>query len=124
MTTTLNREGILKLEVALARLFRWKFVAPDNVAIEILVRGLAAAGTPAVAVADRRRLRLRRHGRPAPARLLRARLLRRARLCGVRAAAAAHSQRTSSKLFLLELVCLSAAAIRQLSRKPARPSKV
>ncbi len=49
LTANLNREGILKLEVALARLFRCKFDAPDNVTIEILVRSLAAAGMPVVA---------------------------------------------------------------------------
>jgi hypothetical protein len=40
-------EGIPKMVVALARLFRCKFVAPDNIAIEILVRGhsLAVTGT-------------------------------------------------------------------------------
>ena len=47
----LDHEGILKLEVALARLFRCKFVATDNVTIEILVRGLEAAATPAAAAA-------------------------------------------------------------------------
>jgi hypothetical protein len=51
LTATLNHEGFLKLEVAMARLFRCKFVAPDNVAIEILVRGLAATGTPAAVAA-------------------------------------------------------------------------
>jgi hypothetical protein len=49
LTAILNSEGILKLEVALAQLFRCKFVAPDNVAIKILVRGLAAAGRSIVA---------------------------------------------------------------------------
>jgi len=40
-------EGILKTVVALARLFRCKFVAPDSITIEILIRGhsLAVTGT-------------------------------------------------------------------------------
>jgi hypothetical protein len=56
LTATLNHEGFLKLEVAMARLFRCKFVAPDNVAIEILVRGLAAATPPPHALLLRARL--------------------------------------------------------------------
>jgi hypothetical protein len=89
-------------------------VGAANVAIEILVRGLAAAGQCGDAAAAGG------GGRDAaPAQLLRARLLRRPLR-----AAAAPPQRTSSKLFLLELVCPSAAAIRQLSREPARPSRM
>jgi hypothetical protein len=47
LTATFNHEGFLKLEVAMARLCRCKFVSPDNVATEILVRGLVTTGTPA-----------------------------------------------------------------------------
>jgi hypothetical protein len=110
----LDHEGILKMEVALARLFRCKFVAPDNVANDSPSRSSSAAWRLR---RRRRRRRRQRRRRPYTAALLR-RPLRAA------AAAAAPPPQTSSKWFLFELVRLSAAAIRQLSRELALPSRL